>query len=120
MLGWLKRVFQTGSRKGEAMDFDFESYTDAVGSIKELKSAGRHDELERLLMWCVEDTEDRDRHSGVAPYYFEQLAILYRKQGRYADEVAILERFEEQPHARGKKPQKLIDRLERARELADG
>lgn len=55
---------------------------------------------------------------GVAPWPYERLAILYRKQKRYADEVAILERFGRQTHAPGVGPRKLGERLAKARRLA--
>jgi len=98
----------------------FEHYTDALGTIKALKRAGQDDELERVLVWCVESTEveSKAEGSGVAPYYYEGLAKLYRKQKDYQAEVRILERFARQTHAPGVKPEKLLKRLQRARELA--
>lgn len=54
---------------------------------------------------------------GVAPWYYEQLAILYRKEKQYLQEVAILERYINQPKAAGVGPQKLAGRLEKAKEL---
>ena len=91
-----------------------------VERIKELKRAGRTSELESLLLRCVDATETqnrRDKH-GVAPAYYEELAILYRKERRLADEVAILERYERQRHAPGALPAKLAARLVRAQETA--
>ena len=42
------------------------------------------------MLKCVEATEAEDSLNGwgVAPGYYEELAILYRKEKRYADEVA--------------------------------
>ena len=109
---------QDSTRVGE--EYGFESFVDAVDTIKQLKRAEDHNELERVLWWCINDTEAdaAENRGGVGPYYYEQLAILYRKQGRNDDEVDILERYQEQPHAPGKGPEKLAKRLERARELA--
>ncbi len=37
---------------------------------------------------------------GVPPWYYEQLAIIYRKQKNYHKEVSILERFAKQKPAK--------------------
>jgi hypothetical protein len=97
----------------------FKHYTDALGTIKSLKKSGKDSELERILWWCVESTEAESTAEGlgVAPYYYEELAKLYRKRKDYQAEAGILERFAQQIHAPGVKPAKLLERLERAREL---
>ena len=43
---------------------------------------------------------------------------IYRKRKEYKKEVKILKRFAKQKHARGVKPKKLLERLEKAAELA--
>ena len=113
-MGWLSNLLGgSGSgKKSVEKKYGFDHYTDARGTIQKLKSEEQYDELERVLWWCVEGTE-REDPGGVAPYYYEQLAILYRKQGRRVDEVDVLERFAGQPHTRGKKPEKLLERLEK-------
>jgi hypothetical protein len=55
---------------------------------------------------------------GVAPWYYGELAILYRKHKEYPKEVAILERFAKQKHSPGVMPAKLLERLEKAKKLA--
>lgn len=45
--------------------------------------------------------------------------ILYRKQNRVSDEVAILERYDRQRKAPGTYPKKLKERLLKARRLAE-
>ncbi len=55
----------------------------------------------------------------MASWYYEQLAILYRKEKQYDNEVEILERYERQPKAPGAGPEKLADRLMKAREVRD-
>jgi len=92
----------------------------SVDTIKKLKKSGQDYELEEVLMWCVEATESEAKAegSGVAPYYYEELAKLYRKQKDYKAEIAILERFAQQTHAPGVMPQKLLERLEKTRKLA--
>ena len=42
---------------------------------------------------------------GVAPWYYEQLAIIYRKRKDYLKEIEVLERFAKQKHAPGASPQ---------------
>jgi hypothetical protein len=104
------------------MGHSFDHYTEAVDTIKELKSSGQDDELEQLLLWCVEATEAEARREnlGVAPYYYGELAKLYRKRKDYDSEVAILERYASQPKAPGAKPEKLAKRLARAHDLQGG
>jgi hypothetical protein len=54
---------------------------------------------------------------GVAPWYYEELAKVYRKNKNYVQEVSILERFAKQKHGVGVKPKKLLERLEKAKLL---
>jgi tetratricopeptide (TPR) repeat protein len=113
-------------------------YTDNVELIKQLKRDKKYDEAIEILLKSVELTEKESKKAnakpvhedkyaflsegrtttwGVAPWYYEQLAIIYRKQKRYAEEVSILERYESQPKAPGVGPMKLAERLINAREL---
>jgi len=50
----------------------------------------------------------------VAPWYFEQLAICFRKQKDLAAEVAILRRYVALPQAPGQMAPELAERLEKA------
>ena len=96
-------------------------FTDHVERVKQLKKEGRHDKAIKLLLKLVAATETESKEaegpSGVAPWYYEQLAIIYRKEKQYGDEVAILERYEKQPKAQGASPGKLAKRLKQARTL---
>lgn len=116
-------------------------YTDSIDKIKQLKKEGKNREAIKLLLRCVDATEKesvkanskpihnekfaflsegRSNNSwGVAPWYYEQLAILYRKEKEYQKEVGILERYEKQPKAPGAGPEKLAGRLIKARALRD-
>jgi len=89
----------------------FSEYPDQVRS---LKRAGRLEEAERLLLNLIEATEAESRAeaSGVAPSYYEQLAIVYRKQKKKAREQEILERFARQRYSPGVMPAKLLQRLQ--------
>ena len=94
-------------------------FTEHVERITDLKRAQRNGDAIALLLKCVAATEAEDRldRGGVAPWYYGQLAILYRKEKRFADEVAILERYAQQRKAPGSMPPKLADRLVKARVL---
>ena len=98
-------------------------YTDYVERVKQLKSENRNEEAIKLLLKLVDETEKEAKSQGegwgVAPWYYEQLAILYRKEKQYDHEVEILERYERQPKAPGTGPEKLAERLMKAREVRD-
>ena len=105
----------------EAGSIDGLHFTEYVEQIRQFKREKRHQEAIELLLRIVDATESQSRVDGlgVAPWYYEQLAIIYRKEKRFADEVAILERYEAQPKAQGANPRVLVDRLVKARKLVD-
>jgi len=94
-------------------------FTTYVPDVKGLKKQGKLDEAEKLLIQLVGATEAENRASGyqygVAPWYYEELAKIYRKQKDYATEVTILERYFKQKRAPNKP--KLLERLEKAKQL---
>jgi tetratricopeptide (TPR) repeat protein len=69
-------------------------YTQWVEPIKKLKREGRLAEAEELLLDCVDAVEAEARAEGtpVAPWYYEQLGIVYRKLGDKAASDAIAQR----------------------------
>jgi len=94
-------------------------YTTYVEEAKQLRREEKNTELEELLwklVYATEAEDDQDKF-GVAPWYYEELAKLFRKQKRYDAEVGILERFAKRRHAPGVTPPLLLKRLERAKEL---
>ncbi len=101
-----------------AKQFSYQHYTAALPDIKALKRSGQDQQLEALLWWCVAATEAESALTGVgvAPYYYEELAKLYRRRKDYQAEIAILEEYAGQLHAPGVSPARLLQRLERARE----
>lgn len=131
--GYVEILFQILGPKGERYKYEQADpislqqsqlgkelhYTDFVSQVKFLKQAKRHDEAIDLLLKLITQTEKESKQDrcGVAPWYYEQLAMLYRKEKRIADEVAILERYERQQKAPGVGPEKLADRLRKARNL---
>ena len=95
-------------------------FTAHVGRVEQLKREGRSEEAIALLLKLVAATEAESEESGgrigVARWYYEQLATVYSKEERFADEVAILERYESQAKAPGVVPGKSSHRLATARE----
>lgn len=98
-------------RPGEYLGRHFTTYIDEIKSLKQSK---QYEALETLLLGLIAATE-AEAHAMqtlVAPHYYEELAILYRKLGRDQDELAILERYRRLP-ANLRHSQKLADRLTR-------
>jgi hypothetical protein len=88
----LRRLF----KKDEPGFYQGKHYTQYVGRVIELKRQEQLAEAEKLLLHliaAVEAEETVQQHSR-APWYTAQLAIIYRQQQRYADEVALLERYD--------------------------
>lgn len=77
-------------------NIDGKHYTEYVEHIKLLKREKKHNEAIELLNKLVGAVEKRAKIAdwGVAPWYFEQLAIIFRKERRYGDEVKILEKYQ--------------------------
>jgi hypothetical protein len=119
LLDWERRRQQSI----EAGSVEGKHYVEYAERVRQLKRERRHSEAITLLLKLIDATEAEAKvmgpGHGVAPWYYEQLAIVYRKEKRYADEVAVLERYQAQPKAPGVGPQKLAARLHKARKLAD-
>lgn len=94
---------------------DGRHYTAFVGEVKTLKREGRLDQAEALLLRLLGAVEEESRADGVgvAPWYYEQLAIIYARRGEVGSEIEVLARFARQRHARGVKTEKLLSRLSR-------
>lgn len=70
-------------------------FVEWVEHIKQLRRDGADEEARSLLMECIDATEREAKANGwpPAPWYTEQAAVILRKQGDLAAEVALLERF---------------------------
>ena len=92
-----------------------------VPDVEELKRAGWLDEAERLLVGLINAMETEYRPLGiVAPWYYEELAKVYRKQKDYVSEAGILERYmaKQRPdQLTGLHQRQLSQRLDKARAL---
>lgn len=104
----------TKSRPGY---YNGKHFTEYVDVVKQLKRENKLDLAEKLLLALVDATESESEKDGfgVAPWYYEQLAIVYRKCKKVDDEISILERFAKQKHAPGATPPQLLERLEKVR-----
>jgi hypothetical protein len=110
-----------------AGEFQYDHYTEAMPDVTQLKRDQEHEAVEELLLWCIDYLEaeaemQHRRADGVAavpPAYYRHVAIVYRKDDRYEDEVAILTRYTDACKRIGQTPtDELQQRLERAHELA--
>jgi hypothetical protein len=83
--------------------------------VDRLRDIGDQSGAVGLLLEIVEATEAESRAEGfgVAPAAYETLAVIYRQRKDQSNEVAILERFVHQRHARGALPPRLLERLAR-------
>ncbi len=92
-------------------------YTAYVDDVKQLMRRPRLMDAETLLFALVDavEQESRRENHGVAPWYYEQLAIVKKKRGDFDGELKVLERFAAQRHAPGARVPKLLARLEQVR-----
>ncbi|HAW59257.1 MAG TPA: hypothetical protein DCX03_09660, partial [Bacteroidales bacterium] len=90
-------------------------------NLPALKRSGRYSEAISILKQEVERTErdNKINHWGVAPAWYHELAIIYRKQKDYKNEVRILERYIAQEKAPGVMKDKIAERLEKAKNLLE-
>lgn len=100
-------------------NFRGKHYTGWVEVVKQLKR-DKHPQVAAdllLNLLPVVEEEARFRGWGVAPWYFEQLAIIRRQQRDYAGEVEVLERYAAANAAHGGLGPELDRRLAKARAL---
>jgi hypothetical protein len=85
-------------------------YTEYVELVRQLKRQGKLDGAEALLLRLIAAVEQEAEAENwvVAPWYYEQLAIIYRKQKDETRELDILKRFASQTHGEA---HPLLDRL---------
>jgi hypothetical protein len=96
-------------------------YTQYTEDIKEFKRQGKNEEAISLLLALVDATENEFKAKGpewcMAPWYFEQLSIIYRKEKRYQDEINIINRYINIVGETGSGYASLCKRLEKAQAL---
>jgi hypothetical protein len=99
---------------------DGRHYTAFVEDVRTLKRTGQVEKAIALLLRLVDATEAEAaaKRWGVAPWYYEQLAILYAKTKQLDAEMKILERYAAQRKAPGAGPSKLAERLAKLQQRA--
>ncbi len=88
---------------------------DRVERVTHLKRADQESEAIPLLLAWLDETEEDP--FGVAPWPYEQLAIIHRKSRDLGREQEVLERFASQRHSPGAKTGVLLERLKKVYEL---
>ena len=103
---------------------DGKHYTDHVRGYKDLKRDGKFDEacnlLKKLIKAAERETAKFERKGcswALAPAYYWELAIVYRKLQLYAKECKILERYINHSSAVQERIPGFLARLEKARGL---
>ncbi|MBB5754632.1 hypothetical protein [Prosthecomicrobium pneumaticum] len=104
-------------RAGRDLSLEAQRIGDFWARIRTIEAAGDIDGSIRLLLGECDLTEQTDERMqwGVAPAPYWRLAILYRRRKQFADELAILERYDRQRKAPGSMPARLADRLQKVR-----
>lgn len=96
-------------------------YTTYVEEVKAFKRAGDYSRAEALLLALVEavETEARVKRWGVAPWYYDQLALIYRKTRQPERELQIVERYASHWRPKdGPLPARAVAAIEKARRRA--
>lgn len=96
---------------------EYTAYAAVQEEIKAMKRAGNTPAALRLLWSLVEQTEKDQRQgvrSAVESWPYQQLAVTYRKEKEFAQEVAILERYIRQVRSHSKQGKELVQRLGKA------
>lgn len=107
-------AFLSQSRLGKDLH-----YIDFINQVKHLKKQSRLDEAIDLPLNLVAqiEKEAQQEGGGVPTWYYEQLAVIYRKQKRLHDEIAILERYLDHQKGAVLPNDSLAVRLQKARTL---
>jgi len=118
---FIEKFVEEERKKKQAGSIKGKYYTEYVESVLHLKREKKHQEAIDLLLMLIDAVEREakvDKSYGgdgfCAPWYYEQLAIIYRKEKQYTEEVAILERLQKQNNHLH---ESAVNRLKKAREL---
>lgn len=111
-----------GTKLDPPGNLDGRHYTTYVAEVRELKRAGHADAAAGLLLRLVDAVERQiacqPKGWGVPPWYYEQLAIIYRQSKLPDLESALLRRYVTQCAKCGEPPiPALIERLRKAQSL---
>jgi hypothetical protein len=100
---------------------DQRSLASVQEEIQGLKRVGNLEEAERLLLQyiAVMESDVRTNQSIPHPRFYEQLAMIYRRRKQYQLECSILEQYAQQAQLSGTIPQRLAERLQKAKGLLE-
>lgn len=119
----IERFVEEERKKKQAGSVNGKYYAEYVEQVKQLKRDDRHQEAIELLFKLIDAVESEAKvaksYGGdgfCAPWYYEQLAIIYRKGKQYSEEVAVLERLQKQNNYLH---EELVKRLKKARDLSN-
>ncbi len=98
--------------------FQGKHYTEYVEVVKDLKRANEYEKAEKLLLILIKAVEAESRANKYVPasWYYEQLAVIYRKQKLYDKEIAILEQYNRNKFLKDE-PIEFIKRINKVKEL---
>lgn len=99
-------------------DYSGPPYWKWAEEAEQLRKAGNLAEAEAIWLRVLDALEQRHAREGwdAVPYtYYERLAMIYRSQKRYADELAVLDRY--LARSSSQPARRAVQRLNRVRQL---
>ena len=98
--------------------FQNKHYTEYVEIVKDLKRANEYEKAEKLLLILIKAVEAESKANECVPAwgYYEELAIIYRKQKLYDKEIVILEQYIGNKWLKNE-PTDFIERLNKVKKL---
>jgi tetratricopeptide (TPR) repeat protein len=122
-MDYIERYVEKELKRKQAGSVNGKHFVEYVERVKQLKREGKYQEAIELLLKLIDAVESEVKIAKYygenwfcAPWYYEQLAIIYRKEKQYGEEVAILERLQKQNKCLD---EELLKRLKKARELGN-
>ncbi len=108
-----KIVIKGGNNMSNLGMYHGKLYSTYCDEITGLIHDKKFEQAKVLLLEIIEiiEIESKAKNNGVAPWYYEQLANIFKKEKQIDSEIQILERYKVEKHAPGVKPQRLLDRL---------
>lgn len=126
---WVIGKFKTTKSKTNPTNSqrDNKQKDEIVHRVKTLKKQKQHEKAIELLSNVVYEEEKIAKEKTIEnnftwnppPWAYTQLAIIFRKERRLNDEIAILKRFLKQANINSNEAIKIEERLEKAKKLTD-
>lgn len=119
---FLEKYEMAASQQDDSGLVDGRHYSTFVDEVKTLKRARDHDAAAGLLLRLIDAVEEESKVGGkgwyVAPWYYVELAIIYRKEKDYKNEASVLRRYVLQHKGKRDKPSEAVmERLKKAQSL---